>query len=467
MTSEDRLPPADYDAEFAVIGCCLGDAAAIPIARGLLSSEDFYSEPHRRIFAAIEKLADDGKQVHEVSVAGLLKDVDPEAVEGNALDYLRQARQDWGTVPDLGSQYVKQHAERVKQKAVLWRLIQTAGKIQAEAYANPEDVGGFLAEAQALIRDLAEGQVAGKAASLLINTAREVAGRLQDAMHDEPYTTLARSGIDTFDKKTGGLGIHRLVIPRAPTKGLKSVFAQQCALATALQFRDSKDARKQGRIVVCYILEALEVWQQRAWAWLGDFPGAVFEPWSSGTVDEKTFDETATQYMSLGIYATDQLRDIASIENDLRAKTLQENTSIGLVVIDHLQRLSGGRGDNITARAEEVAVRIATLADELRCPFVCPSQQTEKEGGERISKWSRAWDENATLVFDIERGDRGDSRDQWQESEHGRFVLHACRYAPPFGVLPFHVDLPTCHIYGVPEQDDDKETDPYEKDARW
>ena len=62
-------PAHNIEAERSVLGVLLlGDRSAMEAARTILSSGDFYFEPHRNVFNAAVALADGGREVDIVTV---------------------------------------------------------------------------------------------------------------------------------------------------------------------------------------------------------------------------------------------------------------------------------------------------------------------------------------------------------------------------------------------------------------
>ena len=71
----ESLPPHSIDAEMAVLGSMLVERDAIIKALEVIRAEDFFSEKHRIIFEAIQKLDIRGDAVDPITVSEALKDV--------------------------------------------------------------------------------------------------------------------------------------------------------------------------------------------------------------------------------------------------------------------------------------------------------------------------------------------------------------------------------------------------------
>lgn len=438
----DRLPPQDLQAEQAALGSMLIDPEAVARLRPLLDPDDFYREAHRTIYAAILAVADAGDPVDPVTVANELRRRNQLAAVGGG-EYLTALM---GEVPTTA--HAIRYGSIVEHCAVLRDLIRLGAELQEGAYTQPEDPAELLALAAQRIAALSSARTGGQGARAASEYATTMLARLEEAMEAPPYVSAARLGIPELDRRMGGLAGHGLVVPRGVEKSGKSMIGLQAALSSA----QAMAATGGERAVVAYVLEGQDVWEERALAWLGQFDSAVFTPAVPATAyDHERFAEAAQCWRSLPLYVSGSIFDIDRIVVDVRRIHMRH--PVGLVLIDYAQLIQGGRGDSAVEAAEEKANRLAALAAELRCPIIVPSQLTDGEGG-RHAKWARAWDEAATLVFDVERGEEGTraqrQRERWQTSPDGRLRLHACRRRPPFGVWHVRFDLKTGRITDAP-----------------
>ena len=440
MSEAARSLPNDHYAEQCVLGAALMDAGAALRAVMICRPEHFHYEAHRTIFAAIEAVHKRGEPVDEATVGAELHRLGQLQDCGGA-EYLMALP---FQTPTPG--HVVRYSYIVREKATVRQVARLGGEITAAAMDDPEDVEGLLTWLGSAVLDLTREAQPKHGTRRVGEDIGRLGEDLRRALTEEPFTTPARTGMTLFDKFTGGLGRQRVIIVRAPTKGFKSVFGLQCVAASARQFAE-RDPRP---VVLAYVLEDIQTWIERLAAWLGDFDSSSFEPAREGGpwVGER-LEAALGEMADLPLYYTGDLRDVDAIALDARRRA--QEGRVGLVLIDHVQRLQGGEGDNITVRAEYQAAQLQALADELACPIVAPSQVTTRDG-ERIAKWSRAWDEAASLVLDLERGLPGMKREEWQQSRVGRFVLHASRRRSPFEVHDFMVDLPSGRMSDDPEE---------------
>jgi replicative DNA helicase len=209
-----RVPPHNLDAEAAVLGAVMLSVTALEAARGILAPEHFYSQDNGRIFSAALAVADEGRPVDLVTVAGKLRDLGlVERVGG--LAYVAQFVD---ATPAVGN--VATHAELVLSK---WRsrsLIALAHASIAEAY-EADPVALATAHAAAVER-LATGRAAVPA------LADQVRGMLA-----APLPRLS-TGVAALDLATrGGIPTGRVVVLAGAPGAGKTTFAVQFAHETA------------------------------------------------------------------------------------------------------------------------------------------------------------------------------------------------------------------------------------------
>lgn len=431
----DRLPPQDLAAEQATLGAMLIDHEAAARAFALTEAPSFYREAHRLIFDAIQAVAETGGAVDPVTVASELRRRGQLAQVGGA-EYLTALIDETPT-----SAHVIRYASIVEEKAVKRALIKLGADLSSAAYDDPESIDDLMAMAMQRVGELAQVRVGRRGAQKASEVAGAMLARLEQAMDERPHITAARTGLPELDRMMGGLGRYGMIVPRGQEKAGKSMFGLQCALSSAVAMHEENT----GQVVLCYLLEGQDVWEERALAWLGGMNSAVFTPTLSPLDDDrKRFAQAARLWRQLPLYLSSTTFDIDGIILDVRRIALRER--VGLVLVDYAQLIQGGSAKSSVENAEEKANRLAALSAELHAPVIVPSQLTDGAEG-RHAKWARAWDEAATLVFDVERGPIGAMREEWQSSREGRLRLHACRRRPPFGGVHWvEFDLSTGHI---------------------
>jgi replicative DNA helicase len=125
---EGRVPPYNGEAEKAILGSVLLNNKSLDVVGIFLSPEDFYIESHRRIFKAMEELAEERIPIDHVTLGHkLIEKGDLEKIGGAmALDDLTQ-----GLVTTAN---VEHHAGIVQEMSATRKVIYSAQALVAEGF---------------------------------------------------------------------------------------------------------------------------------------------------------------------------------------------------------------------------------------------------------------------------------------------------------------------------------------------
>lgn len=128
-----RVPPYDKEAEEAVLGAVLLNDKAFPFVSSIIEPNDFYIESHRRIFSAMQVLAERGIAIDHVTLGNeLITRGDMEKIGGPlALEGLIEA---CATVAN-----VEHYASIVKKKSAVRRVIYCSQAMVAEGFSDHDD----------------------------------------------------------------------------------------------------------------------------------------------------------------------------------------------------------------------------------------------------------------------------------------------------------------------------------------
>jgi replicative DNA helicase len=130
--------PCNLDAERFVLGSILFDEALYTQAAGMLESEDFSLEKHRRIFRRMGELSKRAEHIDRATVANeLLRWNELESCDG--LSYLVSLDDDLPHLPNIGS-YVR----IVKDKSLLRRMIFASQNMMSRCLTGEDDPATIL-----------------------------------------------------------------------------------------------------------------------------------------------------------------------------------------------------------------------------------------------------------------------------------------------------------------------------------
>jgi len=129
-----RIPPQHLEAEQAVLGAILLDHAALTVATEHLKSDDFYFKNHRLVFESMAELAKKNRPIDILTLAEHLTQTDRIDAAGGVA-YVASLSNHVASAANL-----VHHAEIVREKATLRKLIKTASEIIQRGYEPTADV---------------------------------------------------------------------------------------------------------------------------------------------------------------------------------------------------------------------------------------------------------------------------------------------------------------------------------------
>ncbi|MBE3580262.1 MAG: replicative DNA helicase [Thermoanaerobacteraceae bacterium] len=354
----ERLPPHSLEAEQSVLGAILLDREALLTAAEILRVEDFYREAHRVIYRTILNLESRGEVVDLLTVTEELKRRgELEAVGGAS--YLAQLTTVVPSVANAGH-----YARIVSQKAALRQLIQAATRIAERAYEEEGEVGEIVDEAERLILEVA----AGRYRDGFVNIKQVL---LQTFEHLERLASHKGevTGLPTFtdlDRLLSGLQPSDLIICAARPGMGKTSFCLNIAQKVALQQKVpvaifSLEMSKDQVVQRMLAAEAMVEQHRLRTGFLKE------EDWARLV-------NAASLLAEAPIYI-DDTPAITAMEVRAKARRLQAECGLGLVVIDYLQLMQAHR--RVDSRQQEIALisrALKALARELNVPVLVLSQ---------------------------------------------------------------------------------------------
>lgn len=359
--SEGRQAPSDLEAERAVLSAVLLDASALARAAELLRPENFFSEPHRRIFEAALALLQKPAPVDIVSVAGWLRDTGRLQQVGGAA-YLADLS---GEVPAIA--HADHYAKRVLDKWRLRQFITTCQRFAAEGYGDTGDIDEFLSNAE---NDLicAAGCPIADEEKTLGRCAAEAYQGIVDFYHRPEQATILATGLTKLDALLGGgLKPGKLSIVAANPGMGKSVLVQTVAINVARAY--------EGRFGVQIFSVEMEDAElgERALASESETDSARFRVGLSD--DEwRQVCQAVSSLERLPIFVTDDGEiTIAKIGRRVhrRRRDIEESAvpgkldrKLGLVIVDYLQLVNTEqkKGQSREEAMSEAAKRLKLLA---------------------------------------------------------------------------------------------------------
>lgn len=416
----DRLPPQSLEAEQSVLGAILIDRDAVVEVAEFLRPQDFYRQANGRIFAAILDLFERREPIDIVTVAEVLeRDGDLEGVGGRA--YLASLTSQTPTAV-----HAVQYARIVERKSVLRNLIAAAGKIAGIAYEDPAEIQEAI--------DRAEGEL------FTVSNRRITSGfsALRDLLHDA-YDRLdylhahrgeilgVRSGFADLDSLTTGFQKSDLIILAArPSVGKTSL---------ALNIAEHAAVRDKRSVGIFSLEMSKEQLVQRL---LSSVANIDADRLRTGFLEEMDFTRLAPAMNALSeaqLYI-DDTPSISTMELRTKARRLQAEAGLDLVIVDYLQLMQAATTSKDANRVQEVSEisrGLKGLARELSVPVIAlsqlsrqPEMRTEKEPRLSDLRESGAIEQDADLVLFLwrEQERSGDAHAADQEEIKLKLAKH-------------------------------------------
>ncbi|WP_370622929.1 replicative DNA helicase [Polynucleobacter sp. MWH-Berg-3C6] len=358
-----KVPPHSVEAEQSLLGGLLIDNTAWDRLGGVLTDKDFYRPEHALIYKVVARLVGDNHPADVITVHDAIKS--EQGGDLVSVDYLNSLAQNTPSAANI-----KGYADIVRDRSILRRLIEVSDNIVNSAFV-PEgrSVRTLLDEAESRILQIGE-EGSRKADYLEIEPLlRSVVARIDELYNRQggsDITGIATGFID-LDKQTSGLQKGDLVIVAGRPSMGKTAFALNIAENVALA---------EGLPVVVFSMEMSG--EQLASRLLGSVGRVDQGRMRTGKLQDDEWPRVtdAIARLSNTQILIDETGSLSSLELRARARRIARNFggTLGLVVIDYLQLMSGSGSENRATEISEISRSLKSLAKELQCPVVALSQ---------------------------------------------------------------------------------------------
>ncbi|HET9644100.1 MAG TPA: replicative DNA helicase [Burkholderiaceae bacterium] len=361
-----RVPPHSIEAEQSVLGGLLLDNGAWDRAGDLLTDGDFYRYEHRTIYSAIGTLISASKPADVITVFEQLQSLG-KAEECGGVAYLNALAQ---SVPSAAN--LRRYAEIVRERAILRKLIAASDEIATTAF-NPQGrpVSQLLDEAESKIFKIGEEGSRSKQGFIGIDKlVVELIDRVTE-LHENGAedVTGVRSGFYDLDRMTAGLQKGDLIILAARPSMGKTAFALNIAEHVAVG---------EGLPVVVFSMEMGA--SQLALRMVGSLGRIDQSGLRTGRLRDEDWGRLteAVDKLSKASVFIDETPGLSPAELRARSRRMarQFGGTVGLIVVDYLQLMSGSGGseENRATVIGEISRGLKALAKELQCPVIALSQ---------------------------------------------------------------------------------------------
>ncbi len=393
----ERTLPHNLEAERSVLGAILVHNDAFNLAAQIITEKDFFRDAHRRIFDKMIVLNERGDAIdfvtlkEELARAGDLDDVGGPAYVASLADGVPRATN------------VEYYARIVKEKATLRSLIYAANKILTTAYEAEQEPDIILDEAESSIFAVADDRM--KAGFVpMRDLVKENFPKIEQLFEQKRLVTGTPTGFVDLDEMTRGLQPGDLIIIAArPSMG-----------KTSLVLNISQYVAMQPGMTVGFF--SLEMSKESLFLRLLTSEAQIdSHRLMSGAIGQKDYGKISHALESLSAMQLfiDDTSNIGVMEMRAKARRLQAEHGLNLLVVDYIQLMSGrGRFENRTLELAAISRSLKGLAKELRVPIVVLSQlsrasENRSDHRPQLSdlRESGALEQDADLVVLIYRDD--------------------------------------------------------------
>lgn len=354
-----RTLPYSDEAERSVIGSMFIDPDAIMKASELISGRDFYKQQFGAVFDAMVELNNDGITVDQVILQNKLKEM---GVDGEfaTLEFIAEVA---SFVPDSGN--LRHYVKIVREKSVLRNLIRVTENITNQCYQGNDELGHILENTEKQIFQIVQnGNL--KTEKSIDEIAYNAFRSVQLASEKKSSVTGIPSGFYDLDYKTAGFQPANLVLIAARPAMGKTAFVLNIAEYVAV--------RKKIPVVMFSLEMSAEELAKRM---LSMDSRVDSQKLRTGTLQDNDWESLmeSTIRLSNSKLIIDDTGGLTIGELRSRCRKYRLEKNIGMIIIDYLQLMSGGRRtESRQQEISEISRSLKNLAMELQVPVIALSQ---------------------------------------------------------------------------------------------
>jgi replicative DNA helicase len=372
-----RIPPQSLEAEQSVLGSLILDRDAIIKIADTLSTEDFYEEKHRVVYSAIIRLYDERASIDILTVSNKLE-------EGASLEKIGGASYLTTLVNSVpSSAHVVHYANIVRRKGTLRRLISQATDIVSLGYKEDIDLDVLLDSAEQKLFSVSQQYLKQNFVSLS-EILHETFDRLDELHREKGKLRGIPTGYNDLDSKLGGLQNSDLVILAARPSMGKTSLALDIVRNVAVTHKKnvaifSLEMSKDQLVDRLLAAEAdVDLWKMRT--------GRLSDVGADN--DFERIGHALGRLSEAPIFIDDQ-GSLNIMELRTKARRLQAEHDLDLLVVDYLQLMQGHSTDNRVQEVSEISRSLKILAKELNIPILhCPSSPARWNSAEETKNRS-------------------------------------------------------------------------------
>lgn len=366
MDDIEKIPPQSIEAEMSFLGSLLIDKEAMLKVADIAKVEDFYKEAHAKIFEAILELYAKNEPLDLLTLVNRLEEKGQlEHIGGRA--YLAQLT---NAVPTASN--IVHYASIVHRKATRRRLLSAAQEITALGFQEEmDDIEQVLDEAQQKLYGVSQVYLK-QTFSPIRSVLADAFDRIDELHKNKGQLRGVPTGFTGLDNLLAGLQKSDLVILAARPSVGKTSLALDILRNVAVKYKTpvgmfSLEMSKEQLVDRMLCSEAnVDLWKMRTGR-LSDRP------------EDEDFSRIGHAIGTLSeapIYIDDS-PNVNIMQIRTKARRLQAEHGLGLIVIDYLQLMESsvkGDSDNRVQEVSAITRGLKGIARELNVPVLALSQ---------------------------------------------------------------------------------------------
>lgn len=394
--AEARVPPNSIEVEKSILGACLIDKDAVVAVAEFLRPEHFYDEAHGEIFDAVLSLYEERSPIDIVTLTEKLKKKKALKKTGGAA-YLSELA---AAVPTAAN--VEHYGRIVKDTYTKRQLISSAATISQASFDEGSEASQLLDLAEQKIFALSQAHL-----PQVFIPVREALAESFDRL-DELHKRAGGlrgipSGFADLDNMLAGFQDSNLIILAARPGIGKTALVLNIARHVAVQEKMpvgifSVEMSKEEVVDRLLVRQAdIDAWKLK-----------------TGRLDEEDFTKLSEAMGELAEapFYIDDTPGISVLEMRTKARRLQVEKGMRLLIADYLQLIRARERENRVQEVSEISMGLKSLARELRLPVLAVSQLSravETRGAPRPRladlRESGALEQDADVVIFLYRED--------------------------------------------------------------
>lgn len=400
----NRVPPHDEDAEQSVLGAILIDVNAINTASEILVPEDFYNPTNAIIFECMLALYEERKPIDIVTLSAVLKKKKKYLDVG--LPYITKLVD---SVPTSAN--IVHYAKLIKEHATKRSLIKMSADVTTLCFdeANIKDI---LEKAESSVFSISQGNLI-RGFTPIKDSLASSFDRIDELHKRGAGLRGVASGFTDLDNTLSGMQQSNLLILAArPGQG---------KTALAVNIAQHVSVREKVPVGVFSLEMSQEELVDRLLVGQADVDAWRLKTGKLSEQDFTKLSEAMGQLADAPIFI-DDTPGISISEMRTKARRLQLEHGVGLIIVDYLQLVDPGRRyDNRVQEVSMVSQFLKNLARELKVPVVALSQlnravEHRERGKPQLAdlRESGAIEQDADVVMFLYKADEEQSGSNYQ-----------------------------------------------------